>query len=337
MINIGIIGAGYWGPNLIRNFNEIETCNLKYVSDLREGRLDFVKEKYPDIICTTNYKDILNDDSIDAVVIATPVNTHHKFGIEALKANKHIYIEKPFTSSSEEAKDLVKLAEEKGRVVMVGHLFKYHPAVRKIKSLIDEGAIGDIYYIDASRINMGPPESEVNVIWDLAPHDLSIVLYLLGEAPNSVRAMGHDFKKDQWQGLTQASYINLDFNNGSFVTIHNSWVSPNKTRRLEIFGSKGVILYDEMKDKKLTVFDEGVDSRKDGGAKTSANLVYRAGKIEYPEIPNGEPLRMECIHFLECIQDNKAPISDGVDGYNVVNIIEKANSSIANSGATYSF
>jgi predicted dehydrogenase len=337
MIKIGIIGAGYWGPNLIRNYDEIDTCQLKYVADLREGRLDFVKEKYLDIICTNDYKDILKDESIDAVVIATPVATHHKFGIEALKANKHVYIEKPFTASSLEARELVNLAEEKEKVLMVGHLFKYHPAVLKIKELLDNGVIGDIYYIDAARINMGPPESEANVIWDLAPHDLSIVLYLMGVLPLAVSATGNDFKTDQWKGLTQASYINLDFPNGSFVTIHNSWISPNKTRRLEIFGSKGVILYDELSDKKLTVFGEGIDSRKEGGSQTATNLAYGTGKMEYPEIPNGEPLKMECEHFLDCIVNNKIPRSDGVDGYNVVNAIEKANSSIAKNGIKLNF
>ena len=220
---------------------------------------------------------------------------------------------------------------------MVGHLFEYHPIVIKIKELIDDGIIGDVYYIDAARINLGPPESEVNVIWDLAPHDLSIVLYLMGDKPKSIRAVGHDFKKEQWKGLTQAAYINLEFENGSFVTIHNSWLSPNKTRRLEIFGSKGVILYDEMNLKKITVFDEGIDSRKDGGSKTSKNLSYGIGKIEYPEIPEGEPLKIECTHFIDCIRYQKTPKSDGVDGYNVVNIIEKANESIVYNGKIIKF
>ena len=248
MINIGIIGAGYWGPNLIRNFDSLEECQVKYVADLREGRLDFVKENYPQIISTSNYLDILNDKEISAVVIATPVETHYKFGMEALDQGKNVYIEKPFTTSEAEAQELVALAEKNNLTLMVGHLFEYHPAVNKIKEILNNGTIGDIYYIDAARINMGPPESKYNVIWDLAPHDLSIILYLMDKTPVSIQAIGNDFRSDQWQGLIQSSYITLKFEDLSFAQIHNSWLSPNKTRRLEIFGSKGVLLYDELKD-----------------------------------------------------------------------------------------
>ncbi len=337
MINIGIIGAGYWGPNLIRNFSSLENCKVKYVADLRDGRLEFVKQNYPEIETTTDYNLILEDKEISAAVIATPVTTHFKLGVEALNANKHVYIEKPFTSTSEESQKLVRLASEKHKTLMVGHLFEYNPAVTTIKELIDLDKIGEIYYIDAARVNMGPPESEVNVIWDLAPHDLSIILYLLGETPIKVRCIGSNFRKDQWNDLIQASYIILGFKNNKFAQIHNSWLSPNKTRRMEIFGSKGVILYDEMRENKITIFDEGIDLRKSGGAKTSINLTYGIGKIEYPEIPAGEPLKIECEHFINCIETGKSPRSDGIDGMNVVKIIEKANLSITNNGATLEF
>lgn len=337
MVNIGIIGAGYWGPNLIRNFSSLENCRVKYVADLRDGRLEFVKQNYPEIKTTNDYNIILEDKDILVVVIATPVTTHFKLGVEAFNANKHLYIEKPFTATAEEAQKLVRLAREKGKILMVGHLFEYHPAVNKVKEILDSGKIGEIFYIDAARINMGPPESEVNVIWDLAPHDLSIILYLLGETPITVRCIGSNFRKDQWNDLIQASYITLGFKNNKFAQIHNSWLSPNKTRRMEIFGSKGVILYDEMRENKITIFDEGIDLRKSGGAKTSINLTYGIGKIEYPEIHAGEPLKIECEHFINCIETGKSPRSDGIDGMNVVKIIEKANLSITNNGATLEF
>lgn len=337
MINIGIIGAGYWGPNLIRNFANLDNCYIKYVADLRQGRLEYVKKNYPEIETTTDYNVILEDKEILAVVIATPVTTHFKLGLETLNANKHVYIEKPFTATVEEAQELVRLAREKGKVLMVGHLFEYHPVVNKVKEILDSGKIGEIFYIDAARVNLGPPESEVNVIWDLAPHDLSIILYLLGETPTTVRCIGSNFRKDQWNDLIQASYITLGFKNNKFAQIHNSWLSPNKTRRMEIFGSNGVILYDEMRENKITIFDEGIDLRKSGGAKTSINLTYGIGKIEYPEIPAGEPLKIECEHFINCIETGKSPRSNGIDGMNVVKIIEKANLSITNNGATLEF
>ena len=330
MVKIGIIGAGYWGPNLIRNFNSLEDCEVKYLADLREGRLDFVKENYPHITTTTNYLDILNDAKISAIVIATPVETHHKFAMEALKKGKHVYVEKPFTISEVEARELIDLSEEKNLTLMVGHLFEYHPAVNKIKELLKKGIIGDVYYIDAARINMGPPESKYNVMWDLAPHDISIILYLVGKLPSFLQAIGVDFRSDQWQGLIQSSYITLQFEDKSFAQIHNSWISPNKTRRIEIFGSRGVILYDEMRVQKVTVFYEGIDTRKSGGAKTSTNLSYSTGEIEYPGIPEGEPLKIECQHFVDSVVNNRRPRSDGYDGLNVVRIIEKAELSINN-------
>ena len=337
MTTIGIIGAGYWGPNLIRNFSSISDCQVKYVCDSRPGRLDFISEKYPQVKLCSDYSEILSDTEVDGVVIATPVASHFQIATDVLKKGKDVFIEKPFTETIDEAEKLVRMAGEGNRVLMVGHLFEYHPAVTTIKHLIDAGSIGDVYYIDAVRINMGPPESKVNVIWDLAPHDLSIILFLLGKEPIQIKALGKAFNQEQWKDLVQVSYISLEFSNNQFAQIHNSWLSPNKTRRLEIFGSKGVIVYDDMKENKLTLYDEGVDSRKDGGSKTSAILSYGAGKIEHPEIPAGEPLKIECEHFIQRINDRQPPRSNGQDGLSVIKIIEKANLSIANSGKSFKF
>ncbi len=338
MVKIGIIGAGYWGPNLIRNFCSINQCEVKYVADLRKGRLDFVKKNYPHIRTTTNYKEIINDEDITAIVIATPVETHYKVGMESIKSGKHVYIEKPLSKSEIDAKHLIEFAEEKKVKLMVGHLFKYHPAVNKIRALLKSDVIGDIYYIDSTRINLGPPESKYNVMWDLAPHDLSIVLYLMGKTPSAVYALGNDFRSDQWKGLIQSSFITLLFKNKSYAQIHNSWLSPNKTRRMEIFGSKGTILYDDMKEKdKITIFDEGIDTRKAGGAQTSNSLIYGTSNIECPKIPNGEPLKIECQHFINSILNNTTPRSDGYDGMNIVKIIEKADLSIKNNNKIFEF
>ncbi len=330
MINIGIIGAGYWGPNLIRNFNSLPNCNVKYVADLIPDRLQLIKENFQDITTTDNYKDILSDSSVEAVVIATPVATHSKLGEEALNSAKHVFIEKPFTTNTVEAEKLIELAEKEKRVLMVGHLFEYHPAVIKLKEIIDSGNIGDIYYIDIARLNLGPPATTANVIWDLAPHDISILLYLINDLPEKVSCVGGSYKKDQWVDLIQAAYITLQFSGNRIAQIHNSWLSPAKTRKMMIFGSKGMIVYDEMADKKIAVYGEGEDLRKHGGAKSSINLSYGAGEIFYPEIPDDEPLKKECEHFINCIIDNEIPKSDGIDGLNVIRIIEKANASIVN-------
>lgn len=327
-MNIGIIGAGYWGPNLIRNFNDIPQCNVKYVADLIPDRLKFIKDKFPEIEVTGDYQELLSDSAVEAVVIATPVGTHFKLGEEALNAGKHVFIEKPFTTTSEEAQKLIEIAAKDQKVLMVGHLFVYHPAVIKIKEILDEGSIGDIYYVDIARLNLGPPDTTANVIWDLAPHDISILLYLTGNLPEKVTCVGGSYRKDQWADLIQAAYITLEFPGDKLAQIHNSWLSPAKTRKMIFFGSKGMIVYDEMAEKKISVYGEGEDLRKHGGAKFSINLSYGTGEITYPDIPKAEPLREECVHFIQCITDKKKPRSDGRDGLNVIRIIEEANASI---------
>ena len=327
-ITIGIIGAGYWGPNLIRNFSSLNDCKVKYVADLREARLQFVNNTFHGIETTTNFQRIFNDATVDAVVIATPVSTHLELGKKALEANKHVFIEKPFTASVKEAEELIEIAKKRDLRLMVGHLFEYHPAVIKIKSLIDEGTIGEVYYLDTARLNLGPPEANVNVIWDLAPHDISILLYLFAEIPHKVYGVGGSYKKDQWKGLIQTAHMIIEFPSGKYANIYNSWLSPNKTRRLEIYGSKGMIIYDDMAENTLTLYDEGVDLRLKGGSNTAANLSYGSGEISYPEIPNIEPLKNECQHFIHCIVENKTPKSDGINGLNVIRIIEEACHSI---------
>lgn len=328
-INIGIIGCGYWGPNLIRNFSGLNNCNAVVVSDFRQGRLDFIKTEFPFLKTTLNYKEIIDSPEIDAVCIATPVTSHASIAIESLNAGKHVFIEKPMTSSVEDSKKILEAAERNNRKVAVGHVFQFAPAVRKIKEVIDSGLLGEIFHITSSRINLGPPKTDVDVIWDLGPHDFSILLYLLNEYPCEISSVNSHypfgFSELDEKKLTNNSHIDLKFNSGITAHIHLSWLSSNKTRLMCIYGSKGTIIYDEMLalDGKIKLFDKGIDNRIGAKDTDSAKLTYKAGDIHVFELEQHEPLRMECAHFIDAIIDDTELVNNGKIGMEVVKIIDK--------------
>ncbi|MDD5702456.1 MAG: Gfo/Idh/MocA family oxidoreductase [Dehalococcoidales bacterium] len=322
MINVGVVGCGYWGPKLIRNFYEIPESNLALVCDLDEVRLRQVKRQYPHVETTTSFNGLLQD-GVDAVVIATPVNTHYKLVKEALSRGKHVLVEKPMTSSSREARELTELAAEQNRVLMVGHIYEYHPAVDFLKQLIKNGELGEIYAIDAHRLNLGLFRSDVNVLWDLGPHDLSIVLTLMDREPVLVSARGSGHLNPN---LCDLAYLELIFPSGTSAHIHLSWLDPRKVRQVTIIGSKKMAFYDDVAEaEKVFLYDKGC-------AFNTAAPCYHYGDVTIPFISSVEPLKVECSHFLQCVQDGTTPRTDGMAGLKIINILEAANKSMLNGG-----
>jgi len=329
-IKLGVIGCGYWGPNLIRNFSSLPNCIVKTASDLKPGRLEFIKKDFPFIEITGDYKKIIEDKSIDAVCIATPVTTHKCIAEEALKAGKHVFVEKPMTNSSEDAVTLVETAKKLNRKLAVGHVFQFAPAVRKIKELLQSESIGKVMHITSTRINLGPPETEVDVIWDLGPHDFSIILYLLEEIPVDVNCLRNSFPfnpskvKGTSIPLVNDAHIDLKFESGITSHIHLSWLSSNKTRLMQIFGTEGTIVYDEMLalDGKVKLYGKGIDNRINSKASDTVKLGYQAGEIHIVPLEQHEPLRMECGEFINSIVNDTKPVNDGLIGLEVVKLLE---------------
>ncbi|MEE8174073.1 MAG: Gfo/Idh/MocA family oxidoreductase [Dehalococcoidia bacterium] len=328
MVNVGIIGCGYWGPKHARNFHELEEANLTLVCDLEEERLHQLRTQYPYVATTRRYQDLLDGD-VEAVVIATPVGSHYRLTREALLHDKHVLVEKPITTSSQEALELAQLAQSRNRVLMVGHTYEYHPAVDFLRQLIKSGELGEIYYIDTARLNLGLFRPDVNVLWDLAPHDASIVLSLLDEEPIAVSARGSAHITPD---VCDVAYVELRFPGEALAHIHVSWLDPCKVRQVIIVGSKKMVVYDDVSEaEKIRIYDKGVAIPADDEL-SAWPPRYRYGSVTIPFIPNTEPLRLECSHFLQCITEGKRPRSDGWAGLKVVNIIELANRSLENGG-----
>lgn len=329
-INIAVVGCGYWGPNLIRNFNQISSCNMSICCDLEEAKLDRIRGLYSSVKPTKNYEDILHDPEIDAVAIATPVFTHFNLGKECLLHGKHVFIEKPIASCSSECLELIRLAEEQEKVLMVGHTFEYTAAVNKIREIIKSGDLGEILYITTIRVNLGLFQPDINVIWDLAPHDISIILYILGMEPDLVNAQGKAHYRSE---IEDVATVTLNFPNGVIAFIHNSWLDPNKIRRTTIVGSKKMLVYDDVDpQEKIKIYDKGVEAPPYYDTFGEFHFSYRYGDIYSPRIEDYEPLRKECEHFLECIRESKRPISDGYSGLRVVSVLEAANESLKKDG-----
>jgi len=337
MINIGIIGCGYWGPNLIRNFSQSKDCKVVYCCDLDENRLNHIKKKYPSIKTTKNYQDILKDENVDAAAIATPVHTHFKIAKEALLNQKHVLIEKPLTDNSKDAEELIRTAKQNNRVLMVDHTFEYTPPVNKIKELIEKGELGDIFTIDMIRVNLGLFQKDINVIWDLAPHDISILNYILKSQPLSVRAIGESFIQE---GIEDDARLILKYPNKVSANIHLSWLDPCKIRRTTIVGNKKMLVYEDTEPlEKIKIYNKGVAIQKNNLPRDKYydtfeefQLVYRSGDVYSPKLDLIEPLNVMCSHFIGCIQNNKTPRSDGLSGLRVVKIIEAAQQSLKEDG-----
>lgn len=329
-LNVAVIGCGYWGPNLIRNFRQLPECRMKICCDLDSKKLDRMKSLYPYLKTTTDLHEIISDDTISAVVIATPVYTHAEIGRLCLQHNKHVLIEKPMASTEDECIELIELAEQHQAVLMIGHTFEYAAAVNKAKEIIRSGELGEIYYISCSRLNLGLFQPDINVIWDLAPHDISILLYLLDDFPVGVNASGKaHFRKD----IEDVATITLNFSNGTIAFMHLSWLDPDKVRKMTIVGSKKMLVYDDIStNEKIKIFDKGVNAPPYYDSYAEFHYSYRYGDIYTPRINEYEPLRKECEHFLECIRTHQVPKSDGYSGLRVVSILEAANKSLRNYG-----
>ncbi len=324
-MNIAVVGLGYWGPNLVRNLYEARLCDQLYCCDLDGKKLDKIKNRYPTITTEKDYKNILSNGSIDGVVIATHVSSHYPLAEAALKEGKHIFVEKPFTTSPQEAESLIKLAEAKNKVIMVGHTFEFSPPVLKIKEIINSGELGEIYYISSSRVNLGLHQKDISVIWDLAPHDFSILFHWLDEQPIKVSAMGKDYVQ---KNIPDVAFINMEFKSGVVAHVQVSWLSPSKLRRTTIIGSEKMLVYDDTEVfEKVKIYDKGVDY-KDPETFGEYQLSYRAGDVVSPRLDTFEPLNREMTTFVDCCTNGKKPVTDGYNGLRVVKTLEAAESSL---------
>jgi predicted dehydrogenase len=322
---VALIGYGYWGPNLLRNFAECPGAEVKWVADRNAAQLARARTRWPSILVTTDLEDVLRDPEVDAIVVATPIGTHHDVALRGLLAGKHVFVEKPLAASSRDAEELVRVAEKTGRTLMVGHTFEYSPPVMKIKELLDSGELGDIYFICASRVNLGLHQKDVSVIWDLAPHDFSILFYWLGETPDHVRAFGRSCLQP-WS--PDVAFVNLAFPSGTVAEVQLSWLSPVKLRRTMIVGSRKMLLYDDTESvEKVKIFDHGVTMR-EPGSYGEFQLSYRTGDILAPRLDNTEPLMAEASHFVECVRTGARPRTDGRSGLRVVRALERAEASL---------
>lgn len=329
MIHVAVIGYGYWGPNLIRNFLETEDARMAVCCDLDQRRLASVEAKYPRVALTTNYDEVLKDPAIDAVAIATPVATHYAFARKALEHGKHVLVEKPMTASVAEAESLIDLAARRNLTLMVDHTFIYTGAVRKMKELIARGDLGELYYFDSVRINLGLFQKDVNVLWDLAPHDIAILDHLVDEKPVSVCANG---ACHIGTGIENVAYLTVYFDSGLIAHFHNNWLAPVKIRTLLVGGSKKMILYDDMEiSEKVKVYDRGVDTKSQEGVH-QALLSYRLGDMWAPKLETTEALRLVTAEFVNSIKAGRQPLTDGINGGNVVKILEAAEMSIKHRG-----
>jgi len=329
-LGVALVGYGYWGPNLLRNYMELPDADVKWVCDLRPEQLAKVGARFPNIQLSEDCAEVLADPAVDAVLVATPISTHHAVAKAALEAGKHVFVEKPMTSDPGDARELVDLAAARGLTLMVGHTFVFSPPVRKVKELIEAGTLGDIYFITTERVNLGLHQKDVSVIWDLAPHDLSILYYWLGEHACAVSVYGRGCIVPE---IPDVAFINLKFPSGVVAEIQVSWLSPVKLRRTIVVGSKKMLVYDDTENvEKVKIFDHGVDF-KDPSDYGEFQLSYRTGDIVAPKISGAEPLHLEAQHFVRSIADRRPPITGGEQGLQVVSSLEAAEASLRAGGA----
>ena len=330
-MKVAVVGYGYWGPNLVRNFSWLEDTQVKYVCDADEEQLAKVKNLYPVEITTTDYQQVLKDPDVEVVAIATPVGTHYQLAKMALEADKHVLIEKPMTDNTRDAEKLTELADKKNLVLMVDHTFLYTGAVRKIKELVQSGHIGEIYYFDSVRVNLGLFQTDVNVIWDLAPHDLSIMRHVIDKKPVSVSAIGVSHVKNNLENI---AYLTVFYEDTTFGHFHMNWLSPIKVRQVLIGGSEKMIVYNDLENtEKIKVYDSGVELKSsDKDAFFNKWFQYRTGDMFSPKLDLTEPLRICCRHLVDCIRNKEKPISDGAFGTEIVKMLEAAQISIEQDG-----
>jgi len=331
VITVGVIGYGYWGPNLVRNFVEAPGGRVGFVTDMRAERLAHVTARYPSARVSTDYRDLINDPAVDAVAIATPVSSHFDLAMTALRAGKHVLVEKPMTATSEQALALIDEAEKRRLVLMVDHTFVYTNAVKKIRELTQGGDLGEIYYYDSVRINLGLFQHDVNVLWDLAVHDLSIMDYVLAQTPVSVSATGLAHVAGQPENI---AYMTMFFDGRLIAHVHVNWLAPVKVRRTLLGGSRRMIVFDDLEaSEKIKVYDRGISVNPSAENLYQMLIGYRAGDMWAPQLPLAEALQTEARHFIECINQRKTPTTDGHAGLRVVRLLEAATQSLARHGA----
>lgn len=330
--SIGVIGCGYWGPNLLRNFAENETAHLSWICDLDQARLDSMARRYPSARTTIDYRQMVDDPELQAVAIVTPVATHYQLAKEFLRAGKHVLLEKPMTSTAREAEELIALAEQNGLTIMVDHTFVYTGAVRKMKELVSSGQLGDLLYFDSVRINLGLFQRDINVLWDLAPHDLSIMDSLIDRQPLALTALGSCHIES---GIENIAYLVLLFPDDFIAHFHFNWLAPVKIRRTLIAGSSKMILYDDIEPtEKVRVYDKGVTASRvsDREAAYQTLVSYRTGDVWAPKLDSTEALKYVVADFLDALRLGRKPLSDGQAGLRVVRLLEAAQQSIKNGG-----
>ncbi len=334
-IVVGVVGCGYWGPNLVRNFTGLPNCDLRAMCDLSESRLKHLRALYPSVEGMTDFGHLLNGVGLDAVVIAAPVKQHFSLAKAALLAGKHTLIEKPMAASSSECEELIKIAREKGLVLMVGHTFLYSAAVSKITEIVQAGDIGEIRYINSRRLNLGLFQKDINVAWDLAPHDISIILHILEEFPLALNCQGNAHVTP---GVEDVTNISMSFPHKRFATIQSSWLEPRKVREMTIAGTHRMIVYDDLEThEKIRIYDTRVERPPHHDTFAEFHYSYHYGDIYVPYIKQEEPLKVECQHFLDCIEKGNEPLTGGQQGLELVRILEAASKSLRENGAPVTF
>jgi predicted dehydrogenase len=334
-IIVGVIGCGYWGPNLVRNFKGLPNCHLKAMCDVSEARLKHMRSLYSDVEGTADFDHLLNGVGLDAVVVAAPVKHHYSLAKASLLAGKHTLIEKPMASSSAECEELIEIAERQGLVLMVGHTFLYSAPVRKIVDIVHAGDIGEIRYINSRRLNLGLFQKDINVAWDLAPHDISIILHILGEFPLAVNCQGNAHVTP---GIEDVTNISLSFRHKRFATIQSSWLEPRKIREMTIVGTRRMIVYDDLEtNEKIRIYDVRVERPPHYDTFADFHYSYHYGDSYIPYIQQEEPLKVECQHFLDCVEKGTQPLTSGHEGLQLVKILEAASSSLKGHGAPVTF
>lgn len=331
MLKVGVIGYGYWGPNLVRNFMSLQGIEVKTVSDLSAERLAVLGKLYPTIGLTQDYTDIIKDPSIDAVIVATPVSSHYKIAKAALSEGKHCFVEKPLTETSAQAEELIEIAERKKVQLLVDYTFLFTGAVRKMKELVSTGELGDLLYFDSVRINLGLFQHDVNVVWDLAPHDLSIMDFLIDRPAKAVSAIGASHVVN---GMENVAYVSVIYDSNLVAHFHVNWLAPVKMRQIILGGSKKMVLYDEMAPEKIKVYDRGIanDFMHPGELPFGSKVNYRMGDMVAPKLDDSEALKTECQYILKTIESGQKPVNDGYAGLRIVRILEAASKSIKLNG-----
>jgi predicted dehydrogenase len=325
-VQIAMVGLGYWGPNILRNFVQIPHVHMKYICDLNEEKLQKYQDLYPESQCGTNYEDLLADSDIEAVIVVTSSESHFTLASEALKAGKHVFVEKPLTLDLEEAKDLVALAKEKNLKLMVGHLLMYHPAVTFMKNYIESEEFGDLRYIYTTRVNLGKVRHTENALWSLAPHDLSVILHLTGEAPLTVEAQGESYLRE---GVEDVVFTSMSFSGKVMAHIHVSWLDPHKVRKMTVVGSKKMLVFDDMEPiEKIKIYDKAAIPQTQFETYDEEYFTLSNGDIYIPELSKKEPLRLECEHFIDSIITDQTPLSDGQNGCDVLSVLMEAQRSL---------